>query len=91
MISFLGQKGNIYAIKFIYLVFSFLNIRSIRYDTANPPNTLMAATPIEMQARTFVAVPFSADAMRIPPKITTPERLLLVLIRGLVPYETFAE
>ena len=57
-------------------------MRSIRYETVNPPNTLIAATDMEAQPRTFVGLPVSVLAMRIPPKMTTPERLLLVLIKG---------
>jgi hypothetical protein len=50
-----------------------LNIRSIRYDTVNPPNTLIAETAIAVQPRTFVADPLSWLAMRIPPNMTTPK------------------
>ena len=38
---------------------SFLNINSIRYDTVNPPNTLIADIAIAVQPRTFVADPLS--------------------------------
>lgn len=61
---------------------SFLNISSIRYETANPPTTLIAATAIEVQASTFVGDPDGSLAIKIPPNITTPDRLLLVLIKG---------
>lgn len=37
---------------------------------------------IAAQPRTLVGLPVSALAINIPPSITTPERLLLVLIRG---------
>ena len=61
---------------------SFLNILSIRYDTAKPPQTLIDETAIALQPSTLVADPVSVEAMRTPPRITTPLRLLLVLIKG---------
>ena len=58
-------------------------MRSMRYDTAKPPKTLMAATPVATQPRTLVGEPLSTEHMRIPARMTTPERALLVLMRGL--------
>jgi hypothetical protein len=43
----------------------------------------MAATEIAVQPNTFVALPVGVLAIKIPPKITTPDKLLLVLMRGL--------
>jgi hypothetical protein len=56
---------------------------NILYDTANPPNTLIAATVMAVHPSTLDADPLGRDAINIPPRITTPDKLLLVDMRGL--------
>jgi hypothetical protein len=43
----------------------------------------MAATAMATVPKTLVGDPTGVLTMRIPPRMTTPERLLLVLISGL--------
>ena len=60
-----------------------MNMSNIRYETANPPKTLIAATPVAPHPRKQVGDPLSRETMRIPAKMTTPDKALLVDMRGL--------
>jgi hypothetical protein len=45
--------------------------------------TLMAATPTAKQPKRLDTDPFGVLTIKIPPRMTTPERMLLVLINGM--------